>query len=208
VETTIRNSEKSDQGFQVSPSVIQREVEEDLQKSVLMQPNQPQLELEITEEIMKRTERFLRKVAPLVEKELEENLPLYGRKWVVIQVWGESRASRPSSANRGWCTPFRTRRRVSRSCKSQQFRGMHREWWLEPATRGSTTKPPARTSPWSASGASSSATSNPPALKPYKSLYLAPKTELRELPELPPQEAVGVCSGNLRGISAAVRLLA
>lgn len=69
IETTIRNSEKTDQALQVTPSTIQREVEEDLQKSVLLQPN-PQTEIEITEEVMKRAERFLRKVTPLVEKEL------------------------------------------------------------------------------------------------------------------------------------------
>lgn len=69
IETTIRNSEKTDQAMQVTPSTIHREVEEDLQKSILLQPNQP-AEIEFTEEVIKRAERFLRKVAPLVEKEL------------------------------------------------------------------------------------------------------------------------------------------
>jgi hypothetical protein len=83
VETTIRNSEKTDQALQVSAVTIQREIEEDLQKSVLLQPA-GQAEVELTEEVMKRTERFLRKVGPLVEKELEESLPLYGRMRVVM----------------------------------------------------------------------------------------------------------------------------
>jgi hypothetical protein len=126
VETTIRNSEKTDQGLQVSPGIIQREVEEDLQKSVLLQPN-AQVEMEITEEVLKRAERFLRKVGPLVEKELEENLPLYGRKDGSMQVWAVAQGSRASSGTRDWSIRWRTRTQGRISYRSRQFPGTLRE---------------------------------------------------------------------------------
>lgn len=88
-----------------------------MQKSVLLQPNNGQAEIEITEEIMKRTERFLRKVAPLVEKELDENLPLYGRTAYWMQDWEAIQVSKPSSATLGLSIPYRTRTQARISCR-------------------------------------------------------------------------------------------
>ena len=45
-----------------------------MQKSALISPI---VEADVSEEVIKKVERFLRKVTPLVEKELQENLPLY-----------------------------------------------------------------------------------------------------------------------------------
>lgn len=47
-----------------------------MQKSALISPI---VEADISEEVIKKVERFLRKVTPLVEKELQENFPLYQR---------------------------------------------------------------------------------------------------------------------------------
>ena len=45
-----------------------------MQKSALISPI---VEADVSEEVIKKVERFLRKVTPLVEKELQENFPLY-----------------------------------------------------------------------------------------------------------------------------------
>lgn len=47
-----------------------------MQKSALISPI---VEADVSEEVIKKVERFLRKVTPLVEKELQENFPLYQR---------------------------------------------------------------------------------------------------------------------------------
>jgi hypothetical protein len=49
-----------------------------MQKSALISPI---VEADISEEVIKKVERFLRKVTPLVEKELQENFPLYQRSY-------------------------------------------------------------------------------------------------------------------------------
>lgn len=85
IETVIRNSEKIDESFQVNPSLIIKDIEEDMQKSNLYnQTHNEQQELELNDDLMKKVDRFLRKITPLMEKELEENLPLYNRKLVAI----------------------------------------------------------------------------------------------------------------------------
>jgi hypothetical protein len=40
------------------------------------------MEGDLPEDMQKKLDRFLRKVAPLIEKELNENLPLYSSKIV------------------------------------------------------------------------------------------------------------------------------
>jgi hypothetical protein len=85
IETVIRNSEKIDESFQVNPSLIVKDIEEDMQKSNLYnQTHNEQQELELNDDLMKKVDRFLRKITPLMEKELEENLPLYNRKLVAM----------------------------------------------------------------------------------------------------------------------------
>ncbi len=42
IETVIRNSEKIDEGFQVNPSLIIKDIEEDMQKSMVNQQNHEQ----------------------------------------------------------------------------------------------------------------------------------------------------------------------
>lgn len=85
IETVIRNSEKIDESFQVNPSLIVKDIEEDMQKSNLYnQTHNEQQELELNDDMMKKVDRFLRKITPLMEKELEENLPLYNRMLVVM----------------------------------------------------------------------------------------------------------------------------
>lgn len=85
IETVIRNSEKIDESFQVNPSLIVKDIEEDMQKSNLYnQTHNEQQELELNDDLMKKVDRFLRKITPLMEKELEENLPLYNRMLVAI----------------------------------------------------------------------------------------------------------------------------
>lgn len=81
IETVLRNSEKIDESFQVNPSLIVKDIEEDMQKSHLYnhQHNEQQ-EVELNDDLLKKVDRFLRKITPLMEKELEENLPLYNRK--------------------------------------------------------------------------------------------------------------------------------
>lgn len=85
IETVIRNSEKIDESFQVNPSLIVKDIEEDMQKSNLYnQPHNEQQELELNDDLSKKVDRFLRKITPLMEKELEENLPLYNRMLVAM----------------------------------------------------------------------------------------------------------------------------
>lgn len=85
IETVLRNSEKIDESFQVNPSLIVKDIEEDMQKSNLYnQTHNEQQELELNDDLMKKVDRFLRKITPLMEKELEENLPLYNRMLVAI----------------------------------------------------------------------------------------------------------------------------
>lgn len=81
VETIIRNSEKNEFAIQVTPSLIVKELEDDMQKSKVynQQEGEEQGEIEVSEEVLKKVDRFLRKITPLMEKELEENLPLYAR---------------------------------------------------------------------------------------------------------------------------------
>lgn len=54
-----------------------------MQKSALISPI---VEADVSEQVLKKVERFLRKVTPLVEKELQENLPLYQRSCGLIKV--------------------------------------------------------------------------------------------------------------------------
>lgn len=54
-----------------------------MQKSALISPI---VEADVSEEVLKKVERFLRKVTPLVEKELQENLPLYQRSCGLIKA--------------------------------------------------------------------------------------------------------------------------
>lgn len=85
IETVLRNSEKIDESFQVNPSLIVKDIEEDMQKSQLYNhQNNEQQEVELNNDLLKKVERFLRKITPLMEKELEENLPLYNRMLAVM----------------------------------------------------------------------------------------------------------------------------
>jgi hypothetical protein len=44
-----------------------------------------------------------------MEKELEENLPLYGSIGFIIQGWERTPTSKLSKEIQGWSIPFRTR---------------------------------------------------------------------------------------------------
>lgn len=63
-----------------------------------------------------------------MEKELEENLPLYGSISFIMQGWEQTPMSKLSKEIQGWSIPFRTRMQYRKGCRLQQCRGMRQAW--------------------------------------------------------------------------------
>lgn len=130
-----------------------------MQKSVLVQPGGETV-IELTEEVMKRAERFLRKVTPLVEKQLEENLPLYGRTLLISKVLANNRENRHLNEIQGQFILYKTKNLDYRSWKLLQSLGMPQAQQLQQAMLGLIMRQHVLINQWCACGESSKETLN------------------------------------------------